>query len=66
MQCLGSKSKDLIGFSFIMLKLKKKKSLLYFEKTKNSQEKERKKQEVKGTRIYLVPEARRVVIRNAS
>lgn len=65
MQCLGSKSKDLIGFSFIMLKLKKK-SLLYFEKTKNSQEKERKKQEVKGTRIYLVPEARRVVIRNAS
>lgn len=43
MQCLGSKSKDLIGFSFIMLKLKKK-SLLYFEKTKNSQEKERKKE----------------------
>lgn len=65
MQCLGSKSKDLIGFSFIMLKLKKK-SLLYFEKTKNSQEKERKKKEVKGMRIYLVPEARRVVIRNAS
>lgn len=64
MQCLGSKSKDLIGFSFIMLKLKK--SLLYFEKTKNSQEKERKKKDVKGTRIYLVPEARRVVIRNAS
>lgn len=64
MQCLGSKSKDLIGFSFIMLKLKK--SLLYFEKTKNSQEKERKKKDVKGARIYLVPEARRVVIRNAS
>lgn len=48
-----------------MLKLKKK-CLLYFEKTKSSQRKERKKKKVKGARIYLVPEARWVVIRKAS